>query len=277
MKKWSYSQRRTDKDTAKKANIGRICSMQRLSIVTHKLNMQKNLKFLSMLAAYLWILLVSLATADARRSQQSGCSAADCIDHNDDGVNILIEGDMVVRKSSTPHRLLTGTNIASSILSRIDENTSPLSNGRRDFWETTWSNFNAAKNVDGLWDVSTSGRPTLDKSHLIVLPIWWDGAIQGPTFNRTECNQILEKNRNYYLEMSWNKHDITWEFWDRIVLTGVTSSMADFNNTKNVTRTYVASKNYVEFVNYTGIVFLHDLTSQSPFNFSGGWGTVNGK
>jgi hypothetical protein len=151
--------------------------------------------------------------------------------------------------------------------------------GRKLFWEKAWPLFDSSKNQTSMWNRTLSGgRPTLSRFHLLVIPTYWDGEAVDNNYVKKDVENWMKNTADFYKNMSWGKNTVTWEILDRVILKGVTKKNADFDNSEQATRSIAEKKGYVEFVDYTGILmFYNQAADQSPFNFWGGYGKVNGK
>ena len=156
---------------------------------------------------------------------------------------------------------------------------SPLPRENRD--EKVWEVINTMDSYKKppLYGTMADGRPTLSKFKYVVLPVWWsDMNIQDSNF-KMDLNQIstiLQQNTDYYMDMSFNKMVITYDIKPQQVLTGVSSTNADFGNTEDEALNIVQNTyNYVKGIDYDGIMLIYfPAQSGTPFQ-SGGWGTVN--
>jgi hypothetical protein len=159
----------------------------------------------------------------------------------------------------------------------IKNSSLPLSSGRYQLWYNLWPKIDTYKVNDAVWDLSTD-RPTFDKYHMFVLPIWWDDEDQSKPFNETTLRATLNASAQYYKEMSWNKNVFTYEIWpQQTVLTGVSKVGPSLTVSNNVTRTIVKNLGKVEFTDYSGISMFHNRATNGSLSTGGGWGNVNGK
>jgi hypothetical protein len=152
-----------------------------------------------------------------------------------------------------------------------------LASGRYSLWDKVWPKLDSYKANTAVWDLSSS-RPTFDKYHMFVLPIWWDGESQSNPFNETLIRAHLDLTAQYYKEMSWNKHRFTYEIWpQQIVLQGITNSSPTLDASRVATRAFVNSTGKIEFKDFSGISMFHNRALSGSLNSGGGWGSVNGK
>lgn len=118
------------------------------------------------------------------------------------------------------------------------------------------------------------------KKHYVVVPTWWDGEPQNSNtaFDIPSIVDVLHDVVQYYKDMTWGLHNVTFEVWDQQVLPGVTPDNADFDNSNTAVRNIVSSDGgYTEFVDYSGIMMVYNLANRDPFSAEGGWAGVNGQ
>jgi hypothetical protein len=193
------------------------------------------------------------------------------IDKNED---MLIGSDYIIRKSQTQHhgvRTLPAHASRRNLLS-----VGGLLTGRANFWDNAWPAFDSMKTKSNLWTPDYSGRPVLDGNHIVVLPVWWDGEAQ-TSFDISTINSMMQQTKNYYLDISWMKHNITWDILNGTVLTGVTRDNAGLDNAKLAAKDYVnQTLKLVEFVDYTSLTIVYNKPNNGSLNMDGGWGSING-
>ena len=120
-----------------------------------------------------------------------------------------------------------------------------------------------------MWGSSINGRPVLERAHYIILPIFWEGESQDSLMEKNLIQQGLDQIQQQYAAMSYGKHTLTFEIWDQSVLQGVTRQNADFGNSEQAARDYVASQGYIEFSDYTSIILMYNTAAQGPFRGAG--------
>lgn len=179
----------------------------------------------------------------------------------------VITGIDTVERQSVQRRRLLQQAESRRLNSVVVTSTNPL----EAFWDT-WSRRDDSKTEGSLW----SEDLTLVSMKYVVLPIWWDGESPQIGYSRSSLESTLSETKEYYADMSWNKHHLQFQLLDQVVLTGVTRSNADFDNSEAAARAHVASLDLKEFVDYTGIMLVYNLASEGPFEGGGGWANVNG-
>ena len=181
-----------------------------------------------------------------------------------------IQDDMLFKGSQKP-----------SLLNRkgVDRRGLISTGKRRYFWDV-FEQMESCKTQAPLWEQPVAGsgdnRPTLVNAHYIVIPVWWDGEDTSVSFDKAEIEAVLLKTQQEYKDMSYNKHTLTYEVWDQIVLTGVTPTNASWENSKEAARKVVDDAGRVQFQDYTSILLTYNLAREGPFSGAGGWGEVNG-
>jgi hypothetical protein len=155
--------------------------------------------------------------------------------------------------------------------------SSVLSSGRFRLWNKTWDLIDSFKSNTNVWDLNSPGRPTLNRFHLFILPIRWDGE-STPPFDTSVTVPDYDKTVQYYRDMSWNKHEMTYEFHGETVdLIGVTAENADFDNSEKATYDIVSALGKTPNQDFSGISILYEVAKLGPFSGEGGWAQVNGK
>uniref|UniRef100_A0A7S2V8C0 Uncharacterized protein n=1 Tax=Entomoneis paludosa TaxID=265537 RepID=A0A7S2V8C0_9STRA len=148
------------------------------------------------------------------------------------------------------------------------------SDKRQLFWDL-FNGIDTCKSQSALWD-QAGNRPTLTKTHYIVLPIWWDGEDTSDTMDPSFLQTGLTQIQQYYSEMSFGKHSLTFEIWDQTTLAGVTPTNADFDNSEAAGKALVTNAGKVQFQDYTSILLVYNVAQTGPFSGAGGWAGVNG-
>jgi hypothetical protein len=113
--------------------------------------------------------------------------------------------------------------------------------------------------------------------HYLVLPIWWDGQTPQTPASVSTINSVLNQTVQYYKDMSWNRHTMSYQILDQIVLPNVTGDNAGFDNSAAAVRYHVATMlNQTAFGDYQGLVCMYKQANVYPLSNTGGWGSVNG-
>jgi hypothetical protein len=130
----------------------------------------------------------------------------------------------------------------------------------------------------GWWIAVYEQIPLKDrKHHTFVLPIWWDGEDQSKPFNKTTIRNVLDTNAQYYKDMSWNKHNFTYEFSQQTVLVNITKDNPSGGDAAEGAKKIVASLGKVEFKDCDGISLFYNTPFNGSLKTNAGVGTVNGK
>ena len=124
----------------------------------------------------------------------------------------------------------------------------------------------------------SEGDLTLSTLHYVLLPIWWsdeDPSDPNLTMDPNQLEGIMQQNQDYYLDMSWDKMDVTFEIMPQ-TLFPVSSDGPSFGDTSDAARTIVTDAGLVEDVDYNGIALIYFVAQSGPFAGGGGWASVNG-
>ena len=138
------------------------------------------------------------------------------------------------------------------------------------------SNYENFKLDKALWNTSQLGRRTFSKMKYVVCPVWLTDESNIPA-NVTRMNTVMQLTKEFYDRMSWNQHEITWEFLPDLKLTNLFT-------TQDVTRTqtsdqcsqYLASIGYTYPESYTGLVVAYNPIKSGELAWKGGVAIVNG-
>lgn len=164
-----------------------------------------------------------------------------------------------------------------SLLSRSVETPTKIMQkpGRESFFEI-FATIEDFKDESSVWTGSdSSSRKTLSEMHYLVLPMWWQDESPKAPANLDSVRAVLDATVQYYSDMSFGKHSITYEILTQTIL-GVSKSGSSLNDSAAAARDHIAELGRIEFVDYTGVILLynHEVASE-PYGF-GGWGSVNG-
>lgn len=120
-------------------------------------------------------------------------------------------------------------------------------------------------------------RPTLTSIHYFILPIWWSNESPSDpslTMDTSQISSVMDENYWYYHDMSWGKCQVTYTILAQTQI-DVSNETPGFDDTQRATRDHIDSLGYEQFVDYDGIIMLHNVPQNPPLGL-GGWGDVNG-
>lgn len=146
---------------------------------------------------------------------------------------------------------------------------------RDNVWDVL-STFDSFKTKETLWDLS-GDRPVLSRGHYAVLPTWWADQVQDETTEKDpeQIRGTMNIMRDYYLDMSWGLHDVTFDLFNQTVIPDMTSTNVTFGGTKKSAAKILEDAGYVQDLNYTAIyVIYHVVSGTGPGG--GGLAYVNG-
>jgi hypothetical protein len=153
--------------------------------------------------------------------------------------------------------------------------TKVLTSSGRDTFFDIFSNFELTKNDNAVWATTHDGRRTLSKMKYLILPVWFNDEAQTPA-NISRISAVMEKSKIYYNEMSWNRHEISWEFLDQIQLVNISRLSPTLNDVSIAAQQHIAALGKQYPVTHTGIIISYNVAIKGDMNFSGGWGVING-
>jgi hypothetical protein len=146
--------------------------------------------------------------------------------------------------------------------------------GRDKFFEI-FSMFESYKKDRAVWTTSKQGRWTLSKMKYLICPVWFADEIDKPA-NVAQMDTEMQKTKEYYKRMSWNQHEVTWEFLPDLKLVNLT--------TKNNATRNQGSYECIQYINTlgkqypttrTGLIVAYNPTPTGAFNFRGGVAGIN--
>ena len=111
-----------------------------------------------------------------------------------------------------------------------------------------------------------------------MLPIFWDEETDDEETWEMELGQIegvMERNREYYLDMSWGKMTVEYETLQQQSI-GVSKDGPSWDDTSDAARVVLNDEHgYEEGVDYDSIGLVYNLANSGPFSGGGGWGCIN--
>lgn len=140
-----------------------------------------------------------------------------------------------------------------------------------------YSNYETFKKETAIWTRSQQGRRTLTQMKYVICPVWFADEVNIPA-NVTKMATVMQLTKEFYNRMSWNQHEITWEFLADLKLVNLTASQnATRNQGSDACLQHMASLGYVYPDTYTGLIVAYNPTANGDFSFRGGVGIINGK
>jgi hypothetical protein len=146
--------------------------------------------------------------------------------------------------------------------------------GRDKFFEI-FSMFESYKKDRAVWTTSKQGRWTLSKMKYLICPVWFADEIDKPA-NVALMDAVMQETNDYYKRMSWNQHEVTWEFLPDLKLVNLTTK----NNATRNQATYEG----IQYINtlgkqysitHTALLIAYNPTPTGHFSFRGGVGSIN--
>lgn len=170
-------------------------------------------------------------------------------------------------------------------------NAQSKSGNYRKLSSSSYSKKSAARDL--FWDIfenrdfskdaplfTTDGTTlTLSRFKYLVLPIWWSDEPENcPATNQDPSSiaPIMNKNIEYYHQMSWNKFDLSYEILPQQKFT-VSSENPGFGETEDAAFDLLETLGYEQGDgSFDGVILTYSLAQNGPFSGGGGWGNVNG-
>lgn len=143
-----------------------------------------------------------------------------------------------------------------------------------------WNKIKTMEDYKGgrIFTDNNGDGPTLSNFHYILQPIWWsdqNSADPSLKMDMSNTESVMERNLNYYRDMSWNKMDVTYNILAQQQLS-VSSVNPSWSDTEAAARALIESQGYIEGVDFDGIILIYYVAQNGPFSGHGGWGNVNG-
>jgi len=171
--------------------------------------------------------------------------------------------------------------IASGIVDLREEETTEqrrkLATARRDLAFPVLARMEEFKSERTIWSPpADNGRSTLSKAHYLVLPTWYEGEDPFP-HDMVGIRSVMTEVSQYYTDMSWGLHSLTWELLDPIILEGVTKDNAALSPAKNRALKHIQDTLGLQRItDFTGVILLHAPAGSGPMRWGDGFAHVNG-
>jgi hypothetical protein len=145
----------------------------------------------------------------------------------------------------------------------------------RDMFYEIFSKFESYKTDRALWTTTQQGRRTLTKMKYLICPVWFADEVEKPA-DITLMGSIMQRNKEFYERMSWNQHEVTWEFVPDLKFVNLTT-------TNNPTRDQ-GSKECLQYINtlgkqypttQTGLIVAYNPIQAGDYSFRGGVAVIN--
>ncbi len=140
--------------------------------------------------------------------------------------------------------------------------------------------WNIISNMDeyktGRIFTQNQGKATFSSFHFLVLPIWWNDETNNKVTEVHDIKSVLDGAVDDFTKQSFKKFRLTYE-----ILPQWRINISKFNprwfGTKNACFSHVASRGYVQGIDFDGIIMIHNEAASGIFDHSGGGlATVNG-
>ena len=139
-----------------------------------------------------------------------------------------------------------------------------------------FSNYETFKIEPTIWSRSQQGRRTLTQMKYVVCPVWFADEANVPA-NVTKMNTVLQLTKEFYNRMSWNQHEISWEFLADLKLVNLSASQNPSRSQgSNACKEHMTALGYVYPTTHTGLIVAYNATEAGDFSFRGGVATING-
>jgi hypothetical protein len=139
-----------------------------------------------------------------------------------------------------------------------------------------FAKYESFKKETSVWTISQQGRRTLTRMKYVICPVWFADEIDVPA-NVTRINAVMQLTKEFYDRMSWNQHEITWEFLADLKLVNLTASKSTTRNMgSNACLAHMQSLGYLYPSTHTGLIVAYNPTTEGDFSFRGGVGIING-
>lgn len=139
---------------------------------------------------------------------------------------------------------------------------------RNDYFALDWDSH---KNKTRIW----SSDGTLASFHYLVLPMWYQDESPQEPYDKTVVESTLDETVQYYTDMSWGKHQLSFELLPQVQL-NLTIVNPTLNEAKAEARAHVESLGRVLGADHDGVVLLYARANSGDMANGGGWGSVNG-
>jgi hypothetical protein len=185
----------------------------------------------------------------------------------DDSESYIVVNDEVYLQSAVPDV----PNWGRSSLSE----TKVLTSSYRDTFFEIFSRSESFKNEPAVWASTEGDRRTLSNMKYLILPIWFNDEPMTPA-DTTKIAQVMEQTKLYYRDMSWNRHDITWQFLEQVQLVNISRANPTLNAVSEAAQKHILALGMKFPDTHTGIIISYNVAATGDMNFAGGWGVING-
>ena len=183
--------------------------------------------------------------------------------------NLILVNDEIYRESDVENN--------PSIINRAMPSPSlVVTKSSRDTFFDIFSNIERFKSDQALWKNTQNGRRTLTDMKYVICPIWLADEANVPA-NVTSMNSVMQQNKEFYGRMSWNQHEVTWDFLDDVKLVNHSSI-----NDPTLDQVADACKDYMTNVRgkkypdtHTGLIVAYKPTKSGELSGRGGVGVIN--
>jgi hypothetical protein len=137
------------------------------------------------------------------------------------------------------------------------------SSSTRDTFFDIFSNFEAFKTEDAVWATTGAGRRTLSKMKYLIVPIWYNDEAKTPA-DIQNINNVMQEVKQYYNEMSWSRHDITWEILTQVTLANIPKANPDLDNVAAAVDQHILQLGKQYPTTHTGIIIAYKSDGSGP-------------
>jgi hypothetical protein len=185
----------------------------------------------------------------------------------DDSESYVVVNDEVYLQSAVPDVPNWGR-------STLTE-TKVLTASSRDTFFEIFSRCESFKSERSVWASSESGRRTLSNMKYLILPIWFNDEPTTPA-DTAKIAAVLEQTKAYYRDMSWSRHDITWQFLEQVQLINISRANPTLSAVSDAAQKHILTLGMKFPDTHTGIIITYNVAVAGDMNFAGGWGVING-
>jgi hypothetical protein len=126
-----------------------------------------------------------------------------------------------------------------------------------------------------IWNTTQNGRLTLSKMNYLILPIWFNDDNKTAA-DITKINTTMQQVRQYYKDMSWNQHEVSWSFLNQVELVNISRAKPTLDEVSKATQEYILPLGMQYPITHTGLIIAYNVAASGDMNFTGGWGVING-
>jgi hypothetical protein len=186
---------------------------------------------------------------------------------SDDSESYVVVNDEVYLQSSVPDTPNWGR-------STLTE-TKVLTTSSRDTFFEVFAQFESFKGDSAVWGSTENGRRTLSKMSYLILPIWFNDEPQTPA-DTSKIAAVMEQTKLYYSDMSWNRHEISWQFLEQVQLVNISRANPTLNAVSDAAQTHILTLGMKYPETHTGIIITYNVAAAGDLSSAGGWGAING-